>query len=122
VISHRKAFEGGAILPGVSLAVEALATKTAKLPFVDLVFPEKVIGKNTTDCIRAGILFGYCDMLDGLLERTVKEIGEPCTVVLTGGWGSVFQHRLKTPSKYLPHLTLEGIRILFELYSESIRQ
>ena len=70
VVSSGKVYEGGVILPGVRIAVEALSLKTSKLPLIDLKFPPSVIGKNTIDCIRGGILYGYCDSIDGLLERT----------------------------------------------------
>jgi type III pantothenate kinase len=116
VISANRCFEGGVIIPGVRMAMEALARGTAKLPSIDLTFPETVIGKNTIECIQGGILYGYCDLLDGLLDRSVSELGAPPSVALTGGLASIFQHRLRTPTRYLPNLTLEGIEILYRAF------
>jgi type III pantothenate kinase len=113
VISAQKTYEGGVILPGVRMGVESLSKKTSLLPMIDVAFPASVIGKNTVTCIQSGILYGYCDLLDGLLERTIKEVGTPCEVVLTGGLAPLFLGKLRTPFKYLPNLTLEGIEILY---------
>lgn len=128
VISIEKTYEGGLILPGVQISVEALISRTSKLPSVDLKFPENVIGKNTITCIQSGILYGYCDQVRGLLQRVFEEVGKPCDVAITGGVGFLFQGRLASgvgengfshaslscETKFLPDLTLEGIRILFE--------
>jgi len=113
VISKEKVYEGGVILPGVRIALEALAGRTSKLTRVDLEFPQSVIGKNTTECIQSGILYGYCDLIDGLLSRASTEVTGRATIVLTGGLASLFQNRLKTASIYLPNLTLEGIELLY---------
>lgn len=114
VVSKTPAFEGGVILPGVRIAVDALSSRTSKLPSVELEFPPSVIGKNTVQCIQAGILYGYCDMIEGLLERTILEIGETPEIAVTGGLAFLFQQRLKRPARLLPNLTLDGIRLLYE--------
>lgn len=114
VISRDKSYEGGVIFPGLRIAIDALSSKTSKLPKVDLEFPSTVIGKNTVKCIQAGVLVGYCDLMNGLIERTTKELGATPKIVLTGGFGSMFQDRLNVATEWLPDLTLEGIRILFE--------
>lgn len=113
VVSEGNIYEGGAIIPGVRMGVEALGTRTAKLPIIDLAFPQSVVGKNTVECIRIGILLGYCDLIDGLLARLEKEAGKPYDVVLTGGLASLLQPHLKTKSRLLPNLTLDGIEILY---------
>ncbi len=113
LITPGKTYEGGVILPGVKLGLEALGSRTAKLPVVGVEFPKSVIGKNTVDCIRAGVLYGYCDMIDGLLDRTQRECGEPCEVALTGGLSPLFQGRLRTRALLLPNLTLDGIALLY---------
>lgn len=114
VVTQSKSYEGGVIFPGVRLALDSLGSKTSKLPKVELEFPERAIGKNTVQCIQAGVLLGYCDLMDGLLERTIRELKEKPTVVLTGGFAFLFQGRLKHETSCLPDLTLEGIRLLYE--------
>lgn len=114
VVSKERAFVGGAILPGVRLGVESLGAKTSKLPRVDLEFPKNVIGRNTVDCIRSGALYGYCDLIDGLLTRTVSELGEKADIVLTGGLSSLFHGRLSHSTRLVPEVTLEGIRLLHD--------
>ncbi len=108
----RPSYEGGVILPGVRIALEALSSRTSQLSSVNLRFPSRVIGKNTTHCIQSGLLYGYADMIDGLLARTERELGEPITVCLTGGLGVLFVDRLQRHSDYLPDLTLDGVRLI----------
>jgi type III pantothenate kinase len=113
VVSKAPAYEGGIILPGVRIGVEALSSRTAKLPLIDLQLPPSPIGKNTIDCIRSGILYGYCDLIDGLLDRLIREVGGKAEVALTGGLAFLFQSRMKTPARYLPNLTLDGIELIY---------
>ncbi|MBM4303983.1 MAG: type III pantothenate kinase [Deltaproteobacteria bacterium] len=115
VVSDEKSFEGGIILPGIVMGAESLSLKTSLLPLVPTDFPKSVIGKNTVTCIQSGILFGYCEAIDGLLSRLQKEIGKKCDIALTGGIAPLIHSHLKTPSLILPHLTLEGIKILYEV-------
>lgn len=113
VVSADRVYQGGIILPGVRLGVQSLSAKTAKLPSIDLKFPRSVIGKSTVECIQSGILYGYCDLIDGLLTRLEKELGDPAEVALTGGLAFLFHGRLTHAAKFLPNLTLEGIELLF---------
>jgi type III pantothenate kinase len=113
VITSKRTYEGGIILPGLRMGAEGLSKRTSLLPLIDVAFPPSVIGKNTVTCIQSGILYGYCDQIDGLLARIAAELGESCDVVLTGGLSVLFQGKLKTPARFLPNLTLEGIEILY---------
>lgn len=115
VITEKKTYEGGAILPGIRMGFDSLSTKTSLLPSVNVSFPVSPIGKNTAACIQSGILFGYIDAIDGLLARTEKVTGKIGDVALTGGLAPLLSKHLKTPHKLLPDLTLEGIEILFQL-------
>lgn len=85
VLDRSGAMIGGAIAAGPATTMTALATKTAQLPFVELEAPSKVIGANTADCIKSGLIIGAAAMLDGLADRMEKELGESATVVATGG-------------------------------------
>lgn len=115
VISDKKIYEGGIILPGIRMGAESLSRRTSLLPVIDVKFPPHVLGKNTVACMQSGILFGYCDAIDGLIKRLEKEVGKKCDVFLTGGLAQVVHRHLKTKAQDLPNLTLEGIKILYEL-------
>ncbi|MEG0566421.1 MAG: type III pantothenate kinase, partial [Hungatella sp.] len=85
VIDPSGNYIGGVILPGLKVSLNSLSSKTAQLPYTSLDIPVKVIGKNTIDCMRAGILFGNASMIDGIIDRMEKELGMPATLLATGG-------------------------------------
>jgi len=113
VISKDRVYEGGVILPGIKMSSEVLSDRTAKLPRVSLDFPDKVIGKTTVACLQSGLLYGYCDMLDGLVDRIEKELGTRVSVVLTGGFAPRLKGRLRHIADAIPQLTLDGICLLY---------
>lgn len=115
VITRDKGYQGGIILPGVRMGAESLSKRTSLLPLIDVKFPSSAIGKNTVSCIQSGILFGYCDAIDGLLNRLQKELGQSCEIALTGGVAPLFQSQLKSRTRLLPDLTLEGTVLLYQL-------
>ncbi len=114
VVGAGPVYDGGAIIPGIRMGLESLGAKTAKLPIIDLEFPKKAIGRNTIDCIRVGVVLGYADLIDGLLVRMTHELGATPEVVLTGGLGGLLQPHLKTPSRWLPNLTLDGVVTIYK--------
>ena len=74
------AFTGASIIPGVNIALKALASDTAQLPQISLEAPKSVIGKNTIDCMRSGVVFGNASMIDGMIDRYIKEVGKELKV------------------------------------------
>lgn len=112
------AFIGGIIAPGVKISAEALAAKTAALPLIGVTNEpiRKVIGTNTIDCMRSGLLKGTACMLDGMIESFESEIGEKCTVVATGGFSSTIKPLCKTEFILDEHLILIG---LLEIYKKN---
>lgn len=113
-ISAKGEYLGGVIAPGLGIAAEALFSRAAKLPRVEFKDPGKVIGTNTVTHMQAGLYYGAVDMVDGMLARMKKELGENAKVVATGG-----QARLVAKgSKYIEHtdefLTLTGLRLIWE--------
>ena len=85
VIDKNSRYIGGAILPGLRVSLDSMSSNTAQLPRISLDTPKKVIGKNTVDCMRSGVIFGNAAMIDGMLSRIEEELGGPATVIATGG-------------------------------------
>lgn len=114
-ISARGEYLGGSIAPGLSISAEALFQKAARLPRVDIRRPANVIGRNTTQSLQSGLLYGYLGMVQGILGRMRSEMEEPVRTIGTGGLAEPLDHEI---SEYLdvldPDLTLEGLRILHE--------
>lgn len=106
---------GGAITAGINLAAEALYTRAAKLPRIDLQMPPSIIGKNTVHAMQAGLLFGYVSMVEGMVNRFKSELGSDMKVVATGGLAEVIAKETKVIDIISPWLTLEGLRIIWEM-------
>lgn len=113
-VSATGEFLGGAIVPGMGIALEALAARTAKLPRVDIaISPPAVIGTNTVAAIQSGILYGYGGLVEGLLHRLKARFAPPCPLVLaTGGMASLIAPYAPSLDKIEPHLTLKGLRLI----------
>lgn len=110
------AFVGGIIAPGVKISAEALAQKTAVLPLIGISGEpiKSVIGTNTIDCMRSGLLNGTAFMLDGMIESFRNEIGEDCTVIATGGFAGVIKPLCKLEYILDEHLILTGLLAIYK--------
>ena len=106
---------GGAILPGVQVSADALVQRTSKLPPVSLETPPSVIGRNTVDAIRAGLVFGYVSLVEGMLERYRSELGEPMKVIGTGGFVKLISQQTNAFTTVEPWLTLNGLQAIWEM-------
>jgi type III pantothenate kinase len=106
---------GGAITAGINLAAEALYTRAAKLPRIDLQRPPNVIGRNTIHAMQSGLLFGYVSMVEGMVARFRKELGPQMKVIATGGLAEVVAKETDVIQHIVPWLTLDGLRIIWEL-------
>jgi type III pantothenate kinase len=106
---------GGAITPGVKISAEALFQRASKLPRVELAKPAKVIGADTISAMQSGIIYGYAGLVDGIVERMKKELSMEARVIATGGLAELVSPETKTIQEIKPHLTLEGLRLLYEI-------
>jgi len=106
---------GGAIAPGIMTAAEALFTRSAMLPRVELIHPKHAIGTNTIDAMQSGIIFGYVGLIEGIVARIQKELGEKAKVVATGGAAKILAKETKVIDVVNPDLTLIGLRLIYEM-------
>jgi type III pantothenate kinase len=114
VVSASGDYIGGAIAPGLTLALEALTSRAARLSAVELAVPERAIGRDTFSSVQSGTVLGYIGLIEGLLARISQELGEKPVVIATGGLGGVIAPHTDAIDTYEPDLTLHGLRIIFE--------
>ena len=111
-ISSHGEYLGGAISPGLGIALEALIDKTARLPRVETAVPPSVIGKNTVHSIQSGIAYGYRGLVREIVSRMKTELGKGAKVVATGGQSLVFSEKMDIFDVINPDLTLLGLRLI----------
>ena len=115
VIDKDSRFCGGAIIPGVYLSYNALASGTALLPGISISAPEKAISTNTVDCMRSGAVYGTAAMIDGLIDRMEEELGYPCIYVATGGLAASIVKECRHEVVFDNNLLLKGLWLLYEM-------
>ena len=116
VINDQKAYLGGVILPGIRLAVDALANNTAKLPSVEIIKIEQVVGRSTIESIQSGVFYGALGACRELIARIKNEAfsGQEVFILATGGFASLFDKQ-GIYDQHLPDLVLQGVRIAAEM-------
>lgn len=115
VVSKDGDYLGGAIAPGLGIAADALVRRTAKLPKVELTYPESAVGRNTVAAMQSGLVIGYVGLVKELVARLKKELGGNPKVIATGGMAEMIAAWTEVIDIVSPRLTLEGIRIIYEL-------
>lgn len=113
-IGANREYKGGVIAPGIQIAADALFEKCAKLPRIDLAIPATVIGRDTVAHMRAGLTYGYADLVDGLVRRMKAEMGGAPTVIATGGLAALVASIAGSIDHIDPLLTLTGLRVIYE--------
>jgi type III pantothenate kinase len=113
-VTARAEYLGGVIVPGVTVSLDALFLRTAKLPKVEVARPPTVIGRNTVHSIQSGAFWGYRSMVEGLVERMRAELAGPVKVVATGGLAALVCEGSAAIDEVDPDLTLHGLRLIWE--------
>lgn len=107
-------YMGGVIIPGVRVSLDALTSRAAQLPGISLDRPKQVIGKNTVDCMRSGMMYGTAAMIDGLIERMEEELGHKCTLIATGGLAQFITPLCRREIILEKDLLLKGLNIIYK--------
>jgi type III pantothenate kinase len=114
VVSKKGEYMGGVITPGIGISADALFSRTARLPRVDIRKPSRVLATNTVNSVQSGLYYGYLGLIDGILERLMAEIGDTTKVVATGGLAALMSEGSKYIREVDEFLTLDGLRIIYE--------
>lgn len=114
VVSAEGVYLGGAIAPGLETAATDLQRRAAKLPRIELRFPENVIGKTTVKSMQSGIMFGAVDAMEGIVRRIKSSLGADAQVVATGGYAKIMSAQSSVINHIEPTLVLEGVRIIYD--------
>ena len=114
VVEPNNMYLGGIIFPGVRVSLDALTSRTAQLPGISLDKPKHVIGKNTVDCMRSGMMYGTAAMLDGLVERIEAELGHKSTLIATGGLAQFITPLCKREIILEKDLLLKGLNVIYK--------
>ena len=114
VIEPENVFIGGLLFPGVMVSLDSLSANAAQLPGISLDKPKKVIGKNTVDCMRSGMMYGTAAMLDGIIDRIAEELGHESTIIATGGLAQFVIPLCKHNIILEKELLLKGLNIIYK--------
>lgn len=113
-VDEKRRFTGSVIAPGVSISAQALADSCDQLPRITIEAPKMLIGKNTVDCMKSGVVLGIASMLDGMVERMEAQLGSDCCVIATGPMAEIIVPHCKRTMISDPLLLLKGLRLIYE--------
>ena len=114
VVDQRGVYIGGLIIPGLQISLDALCSRAAQLPPIEVKDPRSFIAKNTVDSMRSGLIYGHAAMIDDLIRRTERELGVPCTAVATGGLMALIIDHCDHRIMYRPNLVCDGLYLLYQ--------
>jgi len=118
IVSKNGDYLGGAIAPGILSSAEALFQRAAMLPRIELTSPNKVIGTNTIDAMKSGVVYGYVGLVESMVRRLQKELGGKVKVIATGGFSSLIAKETGVIDEVNPDLTLIGLRLIYRMNRE----
>ncbi|OIK08755.1 type III pantothenate kinase [Bacillus sp. MUM 13] len=121
-INEEKQYMGGAIAPGIGISTEALYSKAAKLPRIEIARPDDIIGKNTVSAMQAGILFGYVGQVEGIVARIKEQSPVSPTVIATGGLAGLIASESDVIDIVDPFLTLKGLQLIYKRNRDHFKQ
>ncbi len=114
VVEPENVYMGGMIFPGVMISLDSLTSRAAQLPGISLDKPKNIIGKNTVDCMRSGMMYGTAAMLDGVIDRITEELGHESTIVATGGLAQFITPLCRHEIILEKELLLKGLNIIYK--------
>jgi type III pantothenate kinase len=114
VVEPENVYMGGVIFPGVMVSLDSLTSRAAQLPGISLDKPRNVIGRNTVDCMRSGVMYGTAAMLDGLIDRIAEELGHSSTIIATGGIAQFIVPLCRHEIILEKELLLKGLNVLYK--------
>lgn len=118
ILDNEKNYIGGMIMPGVRVSLDSLVNRTSQLPRIALEAPKKIIGRNTIDCMKSGVIIGQAALMDGMIERIWDELGCKATVVATGGLAGRIIPNCRHDIIIDNELTLKGLILIYEKNAE----
>ena len=113
-VDEHNSFVGGLIAPGVEISLNALTSTSSQLPTIALEAPSRACSKNTVECMQSGSVFGTACLIDGMLDRFIDELGEPETIVATGGLSSFIINECKHEITYDANLIMKGLKVIYD--------
>ena len=120
-VNEQRQYMGGAIAPGIGISTEALYSRAAKLPRIEIARPESVIGKNTVSAMQAGIVYGYVGQVEGIVNRMMQQSEKKPTVIATGGLSNLIAQESNMIDIVDPYLTLKGLILIYKRNMENIK-
>lgn len=121
-VNEHRQYMGGAIAPGINISTEALYSKAAKLPRIEITRPDGVIGKNTVSAMQAGIVYGYVGQVEGIVKRMMDQSSQKPSVIATGGLAGMIAQESKIIDIVDPFLTLKGLQLIYKRNMDMIRK
>lgn len=121
-VNEHRQYMGGAIAPGITISTEALYSRAAKLPRIEITRPEGVIGKNTVSAMQAGIVYGYVGQVEGIVKRMTEQSVKKPSVIATGGLASMIAQESNVIDIVDPFLTLKGLQLIYKRNVDMLRK